>query len=320
MLLVSNSISFSRFACACVLLLTYSLLGSLSSKAQEISEDSLLREDDPEALIMAELEQAKKKKTTEKTPLKQPKNIFYGTKIKKNFIKAFTTNGTEIEIFYHILTSQEPNTYLKNVQEVVWFNPHKRALQKTLDVDKEDMRLLHGPYKKLRNGKVIAEGYYFMGGKHGRWESYDENYVLKDKIKYYHGWPKESEITYYDSDKKKMKEVIPVHYGEKNGMYYAFYEGGQLQSRGRYEHNHPVGAWLEYYQFGKYSRMKKKETRHPKRAFDKAEPILTREWDEKGKLTYDIEKDGQKPEQKNERSTEKIAKEKQDDEDTDEKF
>jgi antitoxin component YwqK of YwqJK toxin-antitoxin module len=296
------------------------LFASTIGLAQEVSEDSLMREDDPEALIMAELEQAKKRKSTEKTPVKQPKNVFYGTKIKKNFIKQFTTNGTEIEIFYYVLDPQEPNPYLKNVQEVVWYNPHKRALQKTLDADKEDFRLLHGPYKKVRNGKVIAEGYYFMGTKHGRWESYDDNYVLKDKTKYYHGWPKEAQITYYDSDRKKIKEVIPIHYGEKNGMYYAFYEGGQLQARGRYEHDHPIGTWFEYYQFGKYSQMKKKETKYPRRPFDKTEPMVVREWDDKGKVVFDMEKDGPKTNDQKEKSTEKIAKDKTSEDDSDEKF
>jgi len=281
--------------------------------AQEIAEDSLLREDDPEALLLAELEQAKKKKTTEKTPLKQPKNIFYGTKIKKNFIKSYTSAGTEIEIFYHVQDHHEANPYLKNVQEIVWFNPHKRALQKTLDIDKQDMRLLHGPYKKLRNGKVITEGYYFMGGKHGRWETYDDHYILKDKTKFYHGWPKESQFTYYDADRKKLKEVVPIHYGEKHGMYYAFYEGGQRQSQGRYEHNYAVGTWYEYYQFGRYSQSKKKEIRYPRRAFDKTEPVVVREWDDKGKVVYDLDKDGEKV-------SKKVTKEKAGEEEADEKF
>ncbi len=298
------------------LLLLVCLLVSSTAQAQDIAEDSLLREDDPEALIMAELEQAKKKKTAEKTPLKQPKNIFYGTKIKKNFIKQFSTNGSEIEIFYHVLEPKDPNPYLKSVQEVVWYNPHKRQLQKTLDLDKEDMRLLHGPYKKMRNGKVVAEGYYFMGTKHGRWETYDENFALKDKTKYYHGWPKEADIVYYDADRKKIKEMTPVHYGEKNGMYYAFYEGGQLQAKGRYEHNHKIGTWYEYYQFGKYSQMKKREVKYPRRAFDKTEPIVSKEWDEKGKLIFDAEKDG--PKASKEKPT--AEKDKAEDEDTQEQF
>ncbi|MDJ1502662.1 hypothetical protein [Xanthocytophaga agilis] len=287
--------------------------------AQEISEDSLMQEDDPEAALIAELEAAKKKKPDEKVPLKQPKNVFYGTKVKKNFIKTYSTGGTEIEIFYYILEHKEANPYLQSVQEIVWFNPHKRALQKTLGVDKKDMRLLHGPYKKLRNGKVIAEGYYFMGGKHGRWENYDENYILKDKVKYYNGWPKEAEITYYDSDRKKIKEITAVHYGEKHGMYYAFYEGGQIKARGKYDHNYQIGSWIEYYQFGKHSQMRKKETVYPRRAFDNTEPYISKEWDDKGKLVFDAAKDGKKTDEDDEKNTDKVAKDKEDN-DTDEKF
>ncbi|MCU0355203.1 MAG: hypothetical protein MUD08_15915 [Cytophagales bacterium] len=279
-------------------LLVAGCLLMLPAAAQEVADDSLMREDDPEAMLLVELAQAKKKKTDEKVPLKQPKNMFYGTKIKRNFIKQFTTNGTDVEIFHYVLDPQAANPYLQNVQEVVWFNPNKRALEKSLGADKEDMRLLHGPYKKMRNGKVIAEGFYYMGGRHGRWEEYDEDYVLKNKTKYYHGWPKEAEITYYDSERKKMKEVICVHYGEKHGNYYAFYEGGQLMARGRYEHNHPVGAWYEYHQHGKYSMRKKKETRYPRRAFDSTPPVVVREWDDKGKLLYDLDRDGEKPVEK----------------------
>lgn len=267
-----------------------------AAAAQEVSEDSLMREEDPEALLLAELASKKDKKKEDKKELKQPKNVFYGIKTKKNFIKHYTTNGSEIEIFNYVVELQEPHPYLKNVQEVVYFNPNKRALQKTIDADKNDLRVLHGLYRKVRNGKVVEQGFYYLGGKHGRWEVHDENGILKNKERYYRGWPKEAEIEYYDSDRKKIKEMIPVHYGEKHGMYYAFYEGGQMQMRGRYEFGCRVGTWTEYYQFGKYSRMKKKETRYPKKPFDKTEPLVVKEWDEKGKLTYDRDRDGDREE------------------------
>lgn len=280
-----------------LLVLLLAALAGIGGAAQaQVSEDSLLRDEDPEALILAELAQKKEKKKDDKKQLKLPKNEFYGVKTKKNFIKTYGNNGTEIEIFNHVSVYQDPNPYLQSVQEADWFDPHKRAIVKTPGVDKKNMRLLHGPYQKVRDGNVIAEGFYYLGGKHGRWESYDEDYKLKNKEKYYRGWAKDAEMTYWDTDRKKIKEYIPVHYGEKQGMSYTFYEGGQVHTRGRYEHNCRVGIWSEYYQFSRYSRSKKKEIRYPKRAFDPAPPVTIKEWDEKGKLSYDRDRDGEKAE------------------------
>lgn len=272
------------------------MMGFGGAVCAQVSEDSLMRDEDPEAVILAELEKKKEKKKDDKKQLKQPKNEFYGIKTKKNFIKTYGNNGTGIEIFNHVQVYQDPNPYLQNVQEADWFDPNKRAIIKTPGVDKKEMRLLHGPYQKVRDGNVIAEGFYYLGGKHGRWESYDEDYKLKNKEKYYRGWAKDAEMTYWDTDRKKIKEYVPVHYGEKHGMSYAFYEGGQIHTRGKYEHNHRVGIWSEYYQFSRYSRSKKKEIRYPKRAFDKTEPVTIKEWDEKGKISYDRDRDGEKAE------------------------
>ncbi len=256
----------------------------------QVTEDSLARETDPEAMLIEELSQSKKKKEpSEKKELKKPKNIFYNVKVKKNFIKTYTSGGVETIIFYYTQEFVEPNPYLQNVGAVTWINLRKKTLQANPDANKEDMRLLHGSYKRLLDGKVMEEGYYYMGGKHGRWEYYDANFVLNNKEKYYHGWAKDAEITYYDVDRKKIKEVIPVHYGEKNGMYYSFYEGGQVQVRGKYEFGQPVGTWWEYYQF---KRVRKKETRYPRKPFDSTPPLVVREWDEKGKVLYDRDRDG----------------------------
>jgi antitoxin component YwqK of YwqJK toxin-antitoxin module len=195
-----------------------------------------------------------------------------------------------MSLFYYLPEYKEPNVY---AQHVAWYNARKKELQVGGQIDKETHRLLHGPYQRFVNGKLVEEGYYNQGVKHGRWEAYDGNYMLLDKVRYYKGWPSEAEITYYDADRKKIKEVVPVQYGVKHGEYYQFYEGGQLAVKGQYDNGQPVGKWMEYYQF---RRRYKKETQYPKDPYDRTtQPYTLREWDDKGNLTFDKEKEDKKP-------------------------
>ncbi len=246
------------------------------------------REENPELQLLSELENNKKKKE-EKTEIKQPKNVYFGIKARKGFSKTGYGDRQTMELFYYLPEYSNPNPYL---QHVYWYHMRKKQLMTVGQIEKDHMRLLHGPYQKFINGKLVEEGYFFQGAKHGRWEFYDGNYTLLDKLKYYKGWLKESQITYYDADQKKIKEVIPVQFGVKQGEYLQFYEAGQLMTRGQYDHGHPVGKWTEYYQF---RRRQKQEIQYPKDPYDTiTKPYILKEWDEKGNLTYDSEKSDEK--------------------------
>jgi antitoxin component YwqK of YwqJK toxin-antitoxin module len=91
-------------------------------------------------------------------------------------------------------------------------------------------------------------------------------------------------VTYYDpSDRKKMKEMIPIEFGEKEGFYYLFHENGNVAVQGEYHWDQKVGDWTEYYPNGK----RKKIVSYSKEAFDEAlKPYVKAEWNEKGKEIY----------------------------------
>lgn len=257
------------------------LVGSTVCAAQ-ITEDSLTNSILPQLDLVNISKKEKDKEKEEKKPApKKKKNEFYGIKSKKQFTKLGKGPRQTIELFYYLPTFQEPSDY---VPDVYWFDLKKRKITTTKNIDKNNMRLLHGSYTKLVGGKVVEEGHYYKGVKHGRWEQYNAKFILLDKTKYYRGWLEESKITYYDAARTKIKEIIPVEYGVVQGQYYQYYDEGQLAVEGRYENGKKVGKWVEYYQ---YRRRRKKETQYPATPFDKEKPYILKEWDDKGKLTYE---------------------------------
>ncbi len=88
-------------------------------------------------------------------------------------------------------------------------------------------------------------------------------------------------VTYYDpSERKHMKEMTPIEFGEKEGYYYLFHENGALAVQGEYHWDQRVGDWTEFYPTGK----RKKIVSFSKEAFDKdVRPYIKAEWNEKGK-------------------------------------
>ena len=113
---------------------------------------------------------------------------------------------------------------------------------------------------------------------------YDRNDLVDDKEKYYKGLPKESLITYYDPvERKKLKEIIPIEYGEKEGYYFLFHENGQIAVQGEYHWDQRVNDWFENYTNGKRKRI----ISYPKEPFAKdVRPYVRKEFDEKGKEIY----------------------------------
>jgi antitoxin component YwqK of YwqJK toxin-antitoxin module len=154
-----------------------------------------------------------------------------------------------------------------------------------LEKDKKYARLLHGPYLKKTAYQILEDGIFYMGTKHGRWEKYDKNEVLIEKSKFFRGWTRESIISYYDQDHKKMEEIIPIEYGVRTGKYFRFYESGLLAEEGNYAENRKVGNWTEYFDEKK---KRKKIVQYPKDPFDtETQPVVMKEWDAKGKILSD---------------------------------
>ena len=237
--------------------------------------------------------QRKKKKKKEK------KAFFYGKKSRKGFTKKGLEAKQVVELFYVLKKYSEPSDY---VDEIYVWDLTKREVVK---VRKEELKkipkykILHGPYTKYVGSRMTETGIFYIGTKHGRWEKYKwekkwwepkpDKYskvetlqpILIGKTKYYKGFQKEAKITYYDGEQKKVKEVIPYEYGEKSGDYYYFLENGQILIRGHYGDGKKIGLWIEYFE-DKFKRHR--ETQYPKDQWTAGEPIIMREWDNKGTL------------------------------------
>jgi len=213
---------------------------------------------------------------------KRKKNEYYGYKTKKGFTRTGYGDNVTVEIFYFLKEWVEPDPY---VPEIYWFDFRRKRIRNTGTIDKKYGRILHGPYKKIKGDQIIEEGIFYVGTKHGRWTKYDNNDILVEKQKYYRGWPKESMVKYYDEDRKKLKEVIPVIYGEKEGDYYYFHENGEIAVKGQFKYGEKVGKWTEYYDA---LRRAKKQIQYKEDPYDATFiPYVLKEWNRRGELTYE---------------------------------
>lgn len=226
----------------------------------------------------------KKRKDFKIKEKKLPKTLFYGVRTKRGYTVTGKGKGRVVELFYYVPIWKEPDPY---VPVVYWYNMKKRKVLSTpiLEKDKKYARLLHGPYLRKTTYSIQEDGIFYMGSKHGRWEKYDKMDVLVEKIKYFRGWTRESIITYYDQDRKKIQEITPIQNGIKTGRYYRYFESGLIAEDGQYAENEKVGTWVEYYDDRK---KRKKVTLYPKDPYDtETKPIVQKEWDENGRLIFD---------------------------------
>lgn len=245
----------------------------------EREESFSLYRDDPLTIDLESEEEEEGK--TEVKKKKRKKKVFYGLKTKKGWTRRGVGEQQVIETFYILREPPELDAY---VPEVYFYDIKSQKISKTRKFDPRKGFILHGPYKKRKKGMVIEEGIFYKGTMHGRWMQLNTNDILLNKKFYYKGWPKESKVKYYDPERTKLKEVIPIVYGEVSGTYYMFHENGEIAIRGRYEKNVKVGKWTEYYDFlGR----KKKELQYPPTAYDeKFKPFISKEWNKRSQLVY----------------------------------
>jgi len=211
---------------------------------------------------------------------KRKKKTYYGIKTKKGFTKSGFGEGVMLELFYFL---KEPLAVDQSIRDIYWYDYKRKMIRKGAKFNPEEGALLHGPYRKIQNGVVLDSGVFYVGRKHGTWLYHDRNDILVDKEKYYLGWPRESLVRYYDRERTKMKEIIPVEFGEREGFYYYFYDDGKVAVRGEYRWGSRVGDWTEYYTSGG----RKKIIRYPRDPFSRQIPVILREWSKRGRLVYD---------------------------------
>ena len=170
-------------------------------------------------------------------------------------------------------------------QEIWWFDPNQSRIVNSSIKDNKTAQICHGPFKKIVNNVIVEQGFFFMGTKDGRWETFGPENELETKVYYERGFLAGSSITYHDDAKKKIKQVIPNFYGKTRGNYLSFYPSGNLKEDGKLDDSVRIGRWREYYEFGTGGRLKK-EWRYGKDKFDASEPILMVERDSQGKIIY----------------------------------
>lgn len=258
------------------------LLFGFPAISQDESLESIFKVDyDTPLTLELEAENDEAKQPVAKKKKKIKKNVFFGLKTRKGYTRTGFGDDVVYEIFYVLKEYQDPPAY---TQDFYWFDYKKKKIINSLKVDKNNAGVMHGPYKKMLGELIIEEGWYYKGMKHRRWVRFNRHDILQDKNYWWKGWPQESRMAYYDFKKTKLKEVIPVHYGEKEGEYWAFHEDGSIAVRGEYKHDHKIGVWREYYD----DRRVKREVVYPEDPFNfEFDPYIAREWDSKGVLIYD---------------------------------
>ena len=220
---------------------------------------------------------------------KRKKRVFYGVKTRKAYTKNGFGKKTTVELFHILKKHQEPDQY---VRDIYWYDSRRGKIRISGEIDSKYGSILHGPYVKKRGTQVIEEGIYYFGTKHGRWIKLDKNDILLDKEKYYKGWPKESLVKYYDRERTKFKEVIPVEYDEREGNYFYFFENGLIAVRGEYKYGQKVGRWMEFHY---NSQRRKKIIQYPDDPYDEdMSPYVWREYNKRGKLVYENKVKGKK--------------------------
>jgi len=261
------------------------VLGGKENLEERIRSRTLDDGEDAKPLIFGDSAASDKREIRKKKPKKR---MFYGVMTRKAFIKKQTGRKVSYETFYYLKRGQDVQPYVK---DIYWFHTKKKKIFIGVinPKDKAFAKILHGPYKKMTDGKVEEEGIFYFGSKHGRWmyeKLSGEEMLVTDKDKFYKGFPKESIFSYFDVDKTKIKEVVPQKNGDKHGEYCKFSETGNLLSEGKYEYNVKIGKWTDYFDTNK--RKMKRQIQYAKTWDEKEfQPYTLIEYDEKGKVIYD---------------------------------
>lgn len=264
----------------------------LAGQAQQQSVSSLFKVDYDTPLTI-ELKERKEKDTNEEAIIdpfrkkeKQNPKVFWGIKTKRGFTKKGFGENTVVELFHYLKDKDfvGPEEYDR---DFYWYDFKKKKIVNSLQAKEGKSGVMHGHYIKKIGDQVLEEGYFYKGKKHGRWVRLNKSDILQDKKIFWKGWPEESLLQFYDYQRTQLKEVIPVHFGEREGTYYAFHPNGEVAAVGNYQFNEKVGLWREFYP----NRRMKREIIYPENPFQKnKEPYILREYDETGRLIYDRKK------------------------------
>lgn len=282
------------------------VFGALSKASAQNTEDETPQKEKTESrfksntkpLIWLDSVASDKKETKKK--VRKKRNYFFGYKTKKAYTRKLSGAKYTFELFYIFKRDTVPNPYIR---DLYWFHRQKKKIMIGPIPVKEQpyARLMHGPYKKINDGKVEEEGAFYLGSKHGRWmyeKPQADEMILQDKKVWYKGFYKESIISYYDAGKTKIKEVIPMEYGKKSGDYFTFFPSAMMETEGKYEFDRKIGLWTEYFD-GKTKKVKRKYEFPKTWDTPERDSVLLVEYNEKGAVIYDKAAEDKKKAQQN---------------------
>jgi len=212
--------------------------------------------------------------------LKTKKNVYYGERTRKAFTNP---RGNTYELFN---TLREPVKVDNYVREIYYHDRQGNRIVSVAGKGQVLENVLHGPYTKEVNEVIVEKGMFYKGMKHEIWMIQNRDSTLADKVHYHMGWFRDSEISYYDDDtKSRLKEVIPIRYGKKEGNYYRFFENGKIAVQGKYAFDQRVGVWEEFYNIS-VTAVKREIQFRPEFYMKEFEPYIRKEWTQGADLIY----------------------------------
>jgi len=224
-----------------------------------------------------------RQKEAEKKKKKKKKNVFFGVKTKKAFVRHNVRDVTIYQFFHYTFERRNTDPYIR---DVYWIDKKDNVIR-TKDFDPAKGYLLHGPYERKNGDVVVESGMFYYGTKHGRWLKYDSKNILVDKAHFSQGWPKDSRITYYNRENRKIEKITPIEYELKEGNFFHFYEDGQIAVTGEFQYGERVGLWTEYWHNKNSKIVKKREIQYQEVPYTKNfTPFIRAEWDKEGNLVY----------------------------------
>jgi hypothetical protein len=267
-----------------IVTLAFLFLGIQESYAQIKEKGKIFISEDAKPTLELNPEDQEDEEDEDKDKKKKKKKVFYGMKTRKAFTPAVKRGRkVTIETYFVLKEFVEPDPYVK---EIHWFDVQKRKIvtgrASQVVNNYKEMRILHGPYKKYINKMLVEEGNFYVGAKHGRWMKYGLDTVVDDKNYFYKGWPRDSKISYYDVERTKIKEVIPIVWGDRDGDYVYFNENGTLRITGIYKNNMKIRRWRVYHEG---TQRRKLDINYPDESEEK--PFIMYEWDVRGNMIFD---------------------------------
>ena len=136
-----------------------------------ISSTDLLFQEEEDTLM---IDKKKKKK----------RNVYFGIKTKKGFIRSSSGRNLIYENFHYIKEPEIKNEY---AQEIYFYDKKKKKIIRSKKII-EDAVLMLGHYKKRLGELIIEEGMFYYGLKQNRWVRLNRSDILQDKEIFSLGW------------------------------------------------------------------------------------------------------------------------------------